>query len=84
MRIAANISYIELSSPLRISSRTSLFLVHFQPLIGQVGDAPAYVHQAAQKVKLGDAPTCFHLGLNILGLGRFGCWALISFSFYLT
>jgi len=59
-------------------------LVHFQPLIGQVGDAPAYVHQAAQKVKLGDAPTSFHLGLNILGLGRFGCWAQISFSFYLT
>ena len=80
MRIVANISYIELSSPLRISSRK----LHFQPLICQVGDAPAYVHQAAQKVKLGDAPTFIHLVLNILGLGRFGCWALISFSFYLT
>jgi len=38
------------------------------------------IHQATQKVKLGDAPTCFNLGLNILGLGGFGCWALISFS----
>ena len=56
----------------KISFRTSFFGVHFQPLIIQVGDTPIYAHQAARKVKLGDAPSCFHLGLSILVLGRFG------------
>lgn len=54
-------------------------MFHFHQL--QVYDAHSYVHQETQKVKLGDAPTCFHLGLNIFGFRKFGCWALISFSF---
>lgn len=41
----------------KISSRTSYFWVHFQPLIGQLGDALACAHQAARKGKLGDTPS---------------------------
>ena len=58
----------------KISSRTSFFwVVHFQPLIGQVGDAPVCAHQTAQNVKLGDAPSFFLLGFSTLGLDRFHC-----------
>lgn len=60
------------------------FLLHFQPLIGQGGDEPVYVHQTAQNVELGDAPFCFFLGLTTLGLERFAFWILFPFSFYFT
>ena len=56
----------------KISSRTSFFGVHFQPLIGQVGDAPSYLHQVYQKVKLDDAPTCFHLGFTYIHIAEVG------------
>ena len=65
----------------KISSRTSFLLVHFQPLNDQVGDAPTYVHQVAQNVKLGDPPTCFHLALSIFVLGRFSYWDFFHFYF---
>ena len=51
----------------KLSSRTSFFGFHFLLLVGQVGDTPAYAHQAAQKVKLGDAPSCFYLGFIYIG-----------------
>ena len=63
------------------SSKTSPYLVHFQPLIGQADDAPAYVHQAAQKVKLGDSPTCFHLSLNYIGHWKIWLQGFLSFLF---
>ena len=61
----------------------TLFLVHFKTLIGEVGDAPAYVHQATQKVKLGEHLLALTWALTIFDLGRFGCWPFFSFFFLL-
>ena len=52
--------------------------VHFQPVIGQVGDGPAYAHQVAQKIKQGDAPSCFHLRFIYIGP-----WQILVLDFLL-